>query len=72
MYCWLTLGASASTLLAIYGGRIDELESILVEERIPEGWEPRWRARKGLTIAQFNSYVFRVESGVDEKPFEKE
>jgi hypothetical protein len=60
---------SSSTLLTIFGGRVDDLESILIEERIPEGWESRIRKRMGLTFAAFNFTVFKVERGIDEKKY---
>jgi hypothetical protein len=56
-------------LLTIFGGRVDDLESILIEERIPEGWESRIRKRMGLTIAAFNVTIFKVERGIDEKKY---
>ncbi|KAF4576265.1 hypothetical protein EYR40_000504 [Pleurotus pulmonarius] len=50
-----TFGSSnSSTLLTIYGGRVDDLRPILVEERIPDGWESRIRAPFGLTMINFN------------------
>lgn len=56
-------------MLTIFGGRIDDLESILVEERIPEGWESRVRKKMGLTFASFNFTVFKVERGINEKKY---
>lgn len=62
---------SASTLLTIFGGRIEDITPFLIEERIPEGWEPRIRRKYGLTMATFNKTVFRVEAGTKEgKPDE--
>ncbi|KAF8902549.1 heme-thiolate peroxidase [Gymnopilus junonius] len=61
--------SNSSTMLTIFGGRISDLESILVEERIPEGWESRVRKRMGLTFAAFNSTVLKVELGVNEKKY---
>jgi len=56
-------------LLTIFGGRVNDLKSILIEERIPEGWESRVRKRMGLTFAAFNFIVFKVERGIDEKKY---
>jgi len=56
-------------MLTIFGGRIEDLESILVEERIPERWESRIRKKMGLTFASFNLTVFKIEKGVDEKKY---
>ena len=33
----------------------------MIEERIPEGWEPRIRQRYGMTIAGFNKTVLQLE-----------
>lgn len=57
---------SSSTMLTIFGGRVDDLEVILKEERLPDGWESRIRDPWGLTLAAFNRTVFRVELGIDE------
>ncbi|KAF5310373.1 hypothetical protein D9611_012045 [Ephemerocybe angulata] len=66
-----TFGSSnSSTLLTIFGGRVEDLEHILLEERIPEGWESRIRAKFGLTIITFNtSAVSKVEKGIDEEKY---
>ncbi|KAF7358966.1 putative sterigmatocystin biosynthesis peroxidase stcC [Mycena sanguinolenta] len=58
--------ANSSTLLTIFGGRLADLEPILTEERIPEGWESRIRSRMGLTFMAFNRTVFKVEGGIKE------
>lgn len=59
--------ANSSTLLKIFGGRVDDLSSILLHERIPEGWESRVRQPYGLTLMNFNKTVLAVEFGVREK-----
>ncbi|KAF9556826.1 Cloroperoxidase [Agrocybe pediades] len=67
-----TFGSSnSSTLLTILGGRVADLETFLVEERLPEGWEPRVRTRNGLTFGAFNVTVFKVEHGINEKAYEE-
>jgi hypothetical protein len=53
-------------MLTIFGGRIDDLRTFLLEERLPEGWEPKIRSPYGLTIGAFNKTVLRVELGVKE------
>ncbi|KAK0469339.1 Chloroperoxidase [Desarmillaria tabescens] len=53
--------SNSSTMLTIMGGRVKDLESFLVEERIPDGWESRILSRKGLTFQAFNKTVFKVE-----------
>lgn len=60
---------SSSTMLTIFGGRVKDLESILVDERIPEGWESRIRKKMGLTFAAFNLTVFKVEWGINVKKY---
>ncbi|KAH9037421.1 Cloroperoxidase [Lactarius deliciosus] len=58
---------SGSTLLTVFGGRFDDIYTLLTEERLPEGWESRIRDQMGLTILAFNRTVFRVELGIDEE-----
>ena len=58
---------SSSTMLTIFGGRRKDLETVLTEERFPEGWEPRILERKGLTMAKFNRVALKVEFGINEK-----
>ncbi|KAG2347195.1 Cloroperoxidase [Suillus weaverae] len=59
--------SNSSTLLTIFGGRVDDLRSIVLHERIPEGWESRIRQPYGLTMTHFNKTVLAVEFGVREK-----
>jgi hypothetical protein len=60
---------SATGFLTIFGGRVDDIESILIDERIPDGWESRIRKRKGLTFAAFNPLVYKVERGINEEKY---
>ncbi|KAJ3827893.1 Chloroperoxidase [Lentinula raphanica] len=61
-----TFGSSNSaTLLRIFGGRVSDLRPFLIEERIPEGWEPSVQSRFGLTIAAFNFTVLPLESSTE-------
>ena len=62
---------SSSTMLTIFGGRIDDLRPMLTEERFAENWEPRILSRFGLTMAAFNGTVIPVERGVDVKKVEQ-
>ncbi|THV02274.1 Cloroperoxidase [Dendrothele bispora CBS 962.96] len=55
--------SNSSTLLTIFGGHVPSIRTMLVEERIPDGWESCIKDRKGLTFAKFNLTVFKVESG---------
>jgi len=59
--------SNGSTLLTIFGGKIEDIRPFLLEERLPEGWQSRIRHPFGLTIAAFNSTVFKVELGVKEE-----
>ena len=54
-------------MLTIFGGRVDDLEPMLKEERFAENWEPRILSRFGLTMAKFNGTVLPVERGVNTK-----
>jgi hypothetical protein len=56
--------ANSSTMLTIFGGRVDDLTTMLVEERFSENWEPRIMTHFGLTMAEFNATVLPVEFGV--------
>lgn len=58
---------SASTLLTICGGRVKDLYPMLLEERIPDGWQPRVRNPGGLTLTTFQFTVLPVELGVREE-----
>jgi len=57
-------------MLTIFGGRVEDLETVLLEERIPDGWESRIREPLGLTMTTFNlKTVNRVEKGIDEERY---
>ena len=58
---------SSSTMLTIFGGRVEDLRPMLEEERFSDHWEPRVLDRFGLTMAKFNWTVLPVERGVDVK-----
>lgn len=59
-------------MLTLFGGRIDDLRTFLLEERLPQGWEPRIRTPYGLTIGAFNKTVLQVELNVKEPKPDKE
>lgn len=61
---------SSATLLTAFGGRVDDLAAFLVEERLPQGWEPRIRYPHGLTILEFNQTIFPLERGIRESDWE--
>ncbi|KAG8220434.1 Chloroperoxidase [Butyriboletus roseoflavus] len=58
--------ANASTISTIFGGRIDDLRTILLEERLPEGWESRVRKPYGLTMLTFNWTILPMEFSIRE------
>ncbi|KAF2757468.1 Cloroperoxidase [Pseudovirgaria hyperparasitica] len=62
--------SNSSTMLTIFGGRVNDLTPMLTEERFPDNWEPRILGRFGLTMAAFNATVIPVERGVDVKKIE--
>ena len=55
---------SSSTLLTIFGGKIEDIRVVLTEERLPDGWQPRILHPMGLTMAEFNQTALRVELGI--------
>ena len=60
---------SSATLLTIFGGRVRDLKSVLIDEKLPEGWESRVRSRWGLTFAKFNLTVLPLEFSISEKKY---
>lgn len=57
-------------MLLVFGGRIRDLKSFLIEERLPEGWESGVRSRWGLTFAKFNfTTVLPLEFSTSEKKY---
>ena len=58
---------SAAQILNVFGGDVADSRAFLLEERLPEGWEPRVRHRMGLTMAELNRTLLRVELGIREE-----
>ena len=58
---------SGSLLKTVFGGRVDDLRSVLGEERFPDGWEPRVRRRMGLTTIEFNFTLLPMELSIKEE-----
>lgn len=58
---------SSSTMLKIFGGKTKDLRTFLLEERIPDGWQPSVRHPMGLTMAEFNQTALKVEFGITEE-----
>ena len=67
----LTMLLSGSTLLTHFGGDIETLRPFLLEERLPDGWEPTVTDAKGLTITKFNNTSLPVELMTNESEFSK-
>lgn len=61
---------SATTLIRIYGGKVKDLETLLLEERLPKHWEAAPRERFGLTMFSFNKTVKQINSQIDEEKVE--
>jgi hypothetical protein len=55
-------------MIVLFGGDVRDLETLLVEERLREGWEPKVRSRMGLTLGAFNKTVLQVEFGIPKDP----
>ncbi|KAF8065024.1 Chloroperoxidase [Lyophyllum atratum] len=56
---------NTSFLLTGYGGRVGDLQKLLIEERLPEGWEPACRQRMGVTLSRLAVTGVQVELGAD-------
>lgn len=57
-------------MLTIFDGLVGDLTPMLTEERFAEDWEPRVLNKYGLTMAQFNGLVLKLERTVDPKKYE--
>jgi len=55
--------------LTVFGSHVSDLESILIEECLPEGWESRVRKPFSLTIASSQPTVLKVEFGIDKHKY---
>lgn len=59
-------------MLTIFGGRVEDLKALLIDERLPDGWQSRVLTRMGLTFATFNATVLKVEHGIDEDKYKEQ
>ncbi|PCH36880.1 chloroperoxidase-like protein [Wolfiporia cocos MD-104 SS10] len=59
--------SNTSTLVTLWGGRVRDLAPILLEERIPDGWQPCITRPAGLTILEYQKTVLRIELGIKEE-----
>ena len=55
--------------MVAFGGRVDDLESFLIEERIPDGWESRILLPMGMTFITFNVTILKLERSIDEDKY---
>lgn len=51
---------SASMLLSIFGGKVDDVRALLLEERLADGWLPWNASRFGVTLGAFNNTALKV------------
>ncbi|KAF8635678.1 hypothetical protein AX15_000304 [Amanita polypyramis BW_CC] len=56
-----------TTLLTIFGRRPQDIEALLAEERIPEGWEAKVSEPLGLTLTGYGVTVIPLEIQTNEK-----
>ncbi|EUC54598.1 peroxidase family 2 domain protein [Rhizoctonia solani AG-3 Rhs1AP] len=60
-----TFGSINSAMAHIaFDGNAADLKTWLLEERIPDGWEPKNRSRHGVTIKQLNGIASQIEKGI--------
>lgn len=45
---------SLGFLMSVFGGKVDDIRTFLVEERLPDGWEPYTKSYYGVTLGGFN------------------
>jgi len=63
--------SNGSTLLTHFGGDIEALRTFLLDERLPDGWEPAITDAKGLTMMKFNTVALPVELMTNEREFSR-
>lgn len=57
----------------VFGGCIDDLSTFLIEERFPDGWEPKIYEANGLSIlSYYRNTISKVEDGIDEDKFRRD
>jgi len=59
--------ANSATMITVFGGEIPLLRTWLLEERLPDGWEPRNRDRLGTSMAAFNRVLLGIYTKMDER-----
>ncbi|KAI0752687.1 Cloroperoxidase [Daedaleopsis nitida] len=58
---------NAAFVYKVFGGIVSDLHAFLLEERLPNGWEPRVRHRAGLTMLEINKTIGQIEFGVPQE-----
>jgi len=58
---------NATLMWSVFGGRKDDLEIWLKEERFPDGWEPRNRQSYGYAIGLAEAVALTLEFNINEK-----
>jgi len=59
--------ANSAIMMTTFEGRVKDLAPWLLEERIPDGWEPCVRDNMGLTLTKLNVTTAQIELGVEEE-----
>ncbi|OCH94624.1 chloroperoxidase-like protein [Obba rivulosa] len=59
--------SNSAILLKMFGGSQKDLRTILLEERLPTGWQSSERHQMGLTMTAFQPIVMRIELGIKEE-----
>ncbi|OCH84558.1 Cloroperoxidase [Obba rivulosa] len=59
--------ANSAIMMTTFEGRVKDLAPWLLEERIPDGWEPRVRDNMGLTLSKLNITTTQIELGIEEE-----
>jgi len=62
-------GNNNAILYETTGGRVDDLDVFLHEERFPSHWQPRVRAKHGLTLMALNLRTIQLMIYSDPPPF---
>jgi hypothetical protein len=60
---------NAATMLTHFNGNIVDLAPFLLEERLPDGWEPTARDAAGFTMQKFNNTSVSIEMNTCDDEF---
>lgn len=56
-------------MVSHFGGKIADLKTFLLEERLTNGWEPTANDAAGFTMMKFNNAIISIEMLVNEGEF---